>query len=114
MLKRSSKNVVLPKAVGAPESLRIKNSAQLAESLQHKTHHAAVWWVFLIFSYIFTYYNCMKPLNLLNQIIEHAEAEDAKQKWKKLSEGEGEEAIGESWTIFHLKRLKELMENEEA
>ena len=53
------------------------------------------------------------PLNLLRQIIEHEEEGDDRRKMKKVLEGKGEQAVGESWTIFHLKRLEELLENEE-
>ena len=56
----------------------------------------------------------MKSLSLLNQIIEHAKSEDLKNKHKNIREGQGEQAIGESWMIFHLKKLKELIEDEEA
>ena len=55
----------------------------------------------------------MKPIDLLDQIIEHEELENSREKVKKLNEGKGEEAIGESWTLFYLKRLKELLNEED-
>ena len=51
-----------------------------------------------------------KILKLLEQIIEKAEADDLKDKAKMLAKGKGSRAIGESWTVYHLKALKELIE----
>ena len=56
----------------------------------------------------------MRALKLLNQIIKHEEEEELRRKVEKIAQGKGEEAVGESWTIFHLKKLKELLSNEEA
>ena len=53
-------------------------------------------------------------LNLLNQIIEHEEERDEKEAERWIAEGKGENAVGQSWTVFHLKVLKKLLENEEA
>ena len=54
----------------------------------------------------------MKAVDLLSQIIEHEEFENRREKVEKIEQGKGEEAMGESWTLFHLKRLKELLNEE--
>ena len=56
----------------------------------------------------------MKAVDLLDQIINHEEHEERHRKAMSMLKGKGEEAVGESWTIFHLKRLKELLSDEEA
>jgi len=55
----------------------------------------------------------MKAVDLLDQIIEHEEFENRREKVEKIKQGKGEEAVGESWTLFYLKRLKELLNEEE-
>ena len=50
----------------------------------------------------------------MNQIIEHEEERDEKEAERWIAEGKGENAVGQSWTVFHLKVLKKLLENEEA
>ncbi|MBC8395231.1 MAG: hypothetical protein H8E05_00910 [Bacteroidetes bacterium] len=55
----------------------------------------------------------MKAVDLLDQIIEHEEFENRRKKVEKIEQGKGEEAMGESWTLFYLKRLKELLNEEE-
>jgi len=47
--------------------------------------------------------------NLLDQIIESAKAEDDILKDYWISLGKGERAIGESFTVFHLRALKKLL-----
>jgi len=54
----------------------------------------------------------MKAVDLLDQIIEHEEFENRREKVEKIKQGKGEEAAGESWTLFYLKRLKELLNEE--
>jgi hypothetical protein len=49
-------------------------------------------------------------LNLLNQIIEKAKTEDEEHKKRALSAHRGSQATGESWMVFHLKVLRELIE----
>ena len=49
-------------------------------------------------------------LELLNQMVEKAEKEDLCHKQKSYEEGRLEQATGESWMLFHLKALKELIE----
>ena len=51
-----------------------------------------------------------KALNLLDQIIERAIKDDEAQKSFAISQGDGSKAVGESWTVFHLKALKILLE----
>jgi hypothetical protein len=56
---------------------------------------------------------CMgRALKLLDQIIEEEEINDKEFKEKMANASsvkEWEQSIGESWTLFHLKRLKELL-----
>ena len=52
-----------------------------------------------------------KILNLLDQIIERVEQEDSAHKNKMLSINKASQAIGESWMLFHLKALKELVKS---
>ena len=51
-------------------------------------------------------------LKLLNQIIEKAEIEDLEYKREMLEKHKASKSIGESWMLFHLKQLKELVEKE--
>ena len=51
-------------------------------------------------------------LKLLNQIIEKAEIEDLEYKRKMIEKHKASKSIGESWMLFHLKQLKELVERE--
>ncbi len=53
--------------------------------------------------------NKEKVLNFLDQIIERAEAEDYRHKAAALSANRASQAIGESWMVFHLKALKDLI-----
>jgi hypothetical protein len=48
-------------------------------------------------------------LDLLGQIIEEAEKENLHRKLEAYEEGGLERTTGESWTLFHLKALKELL-----
>ena len=53
-----------------------------------------------------------RALKLLDQIIEEEEINDKefkKEMANSSSVKEWEQSIGESWTLFHLKRLKELL-----
>lgn len=52
-------------------------------------------------------------LRLLDQIIEVATEEDRIYKEKAISRSNATQSVGESWTCFHLKRLKELLEKGE-
>ena len=54
-----------------------------------------------------------KDLELLDQIIEKAQIDDLKQKRSAIDEGRGEKAVGESWMVYHLKLLRELMLKDE-
>ena len=55
----------------------------------------------------------MKPkkeaLNLLDEILDRAIVEDEQHKQRMLKEGKGSKSLGESWMVFHLKMLKELI-----
>jgi hypothetical protein len=53
-----------------------------------------------------------ESLRLLDQIIEKVELEDLEYKQKMIKEHKASKSIGESWTLFHLKQLKSLMEEE--
>tara|TARA_Y100000310_G_scaffold342628_1_gene446650 strand:- start:97 stop:273 length:177 start_codon:yes stop_codon:yes gene_type:complete len=48
-------------------------------------------------------------LDLLGQIIEEAEKENLHRKQEAYEEGDLERTAGESWMLFHLKALKELL-----
>ncbi len=49
-------------------------------------------------------------LNLLNQILDEAKRQDEIHKLKAIENHKGEEAVGESWLVFHLEKLRELMD----
>ena len=49
--------------------------------------------------------------NMITEMIELAQAVDKKHKAEALAKGKGEEALGESWIVYHLKALKELLED---
>ena len=51
--------------------------------------------------------------NLLDQIIEEAEHEDNRHKIRAIKDANGEQAIGQSWMIYHLNVLKKLLNEEE-
>ena len=48
---------------------------------------------------------------LLDQIIEYVEIMDEREKEKNRI-GNAEKTIGDSWLVFHLKKLKELHKEE--
>jgi len=52
-----------------------------------------------------------KALNLINQMLEYAKVDDEEHKIQMIAEGKGRNAVGESWVIFHLKALKEILED---
>jgi hypothetical protein len=54
--------------------------------------------------------NIPKAIRLLDQLIEQAKEDDEIQKAHAIKAGKGAHAIGESWMVFHLKVLKELLE----
>ncbi len=51
-----------------------------------------------------------KAICMIDEMLELAIAKDEIHKQKAIAEGKGEKAVGESWDIFHLKTLKELLE----
>ena len=53
-------------------------------------------------------------LQLVEQLIERAESDD--EKWRKIcyKKGKSSKAVGESFMCFHLKALKELLENDDG
>ena len=51
-----------------------------------------------------------RVLELLDEIIEHAKELDIVENQRSLME-RGVKLEGDSWLIFHLQRLKELIEN---
>lgn len=53
--------------------------------------------------------NEKKTLELLGQIIEKAEQEDLLHKARAINSNKASQAAGESWMVFHLKALKELI-----
>jgi ABC-type nitrate/sulfonate/bicarbonate transport system substrate-binding protein len=48
--------------------------------------------------------------NLLEQLIKLAESEDQRWKLEQVAKGKGEKSIGQSFWIFHLKLLQELVD----
>ena len=54
--------------------------------------------------------NEKKTLELVGQIIEKAEQEDLAYKARVINSNKASQAVGESWMVFHLKALKELIE----
>ena len=56
--------------------------------------------------------NKQTALNLLRQIIEKSEQEDLAHKRRHINTN-ASAAVGESWMLFHLKALRELIEEEE-
>lgn len=53
-----------------------------------------------------------RALSLLEQIIEKAHIEDSQHKAKMIKAHKGSQAVGESWTCFHLKILKQILKGE--
>lgn len=53
-----------------------------------------------------------KTINLLNQLIQEAERQDLEYKQAKIQAHEADKAFGESWMLFHLKTLRELLSSE--
>ena len=54
-----------------------------------------------------------KFINILEPMIEYAQEIDKVQKAKSLSQGKASKAVGESWLVFNLKKLKELVDEEQ-
>jgi|LUMV01.1.fsa_nt_gb hypothetical protein len=50
-------------------------------------------------------------LNLLDQLIQKAEEEDKLHKAAAIENNKACQAVGESWMVFHLKALKELLDS---
>ena len=55
--------------------------------------------------------NIKKQVQLLNQILEKVSAEDEKHKLLMMQRHEASKSTGESWTLHHLKALKNLIIN---
>jgi len=53
-----------------------------------------------------------KIFNLLDQIIEQAKIDDEKHKEANRN-GNASKTVGESWMVFHLKSLRELLTTRE-
>ena len=50
---------------------------------------------------------------MVNEMLQLARAQDEQHKVNAIANNNAEQAIGESWEIFHLKALKELLEENE-
>lgn len=48
---------------------------------------------------------------MIEEMLELAKHKDDMHKTKAIADGKAEQAIGESWEIYHLKNLKELLTN---
>ena len=51
-------------------------------------------------------------IELVDQLVEVAQQEDLKHKKEAVAKGKGSQAIGDSFMLYHLKRLKEALEEE--
>jgi len=51
-------------------------------------------------------------INLLNQIIEEAERQDIEFKRQMMTQHQANKTVGESWMVFHLKALRELISSQ--
>jgi hypothetical protein len=56
----------------------------------------------------------LKSLKLLDQIIDFEEWLDRKHKQAAIEKHNASQSVGESWTLQHLKNLKELIITEHA
>lgn len=50
-----------------------------------------------------------KSLELLDQIIDFAEQVDLKDKKEAIAKNKASQSVGESWFVFNLKNLRELI-----
>ena len=48
---------------------------------------------------------------MIDEMLELARAQDERHKANAITANNAEQAIGESWEIFHLKALKELLDD---
>ena len=53
-------------------------------------------------------------VELLDQIIEKAKEDDRQHKIRALNAHKGQQAVGEGWMVYHLKKLKELIQTKNA
>ena len=53
-------------------------------------------------------------IELVDQLIEVAQQQDVEHKKKAIAKGKGSQAIGDSFMLHHLKKLKETLEGEKA
>lgn len=51
-----------------------------------------------------------KAIQLVSQLIENAEVEDQKYKAASIKANKAQRAVGESFNLFHLKVLRDLIE----
>jgi len=54
----------------------------------------------------------MDSITYINNLIEAAQKQDLEEKRKAISEGKGSRAMGESFWVYNLKTLKDLITNE--
>ena len=54
-----------------------------------------------------------KALSLTNQLLEAAVEQDRHHRQRAIYESKGSQAIGNSFMVFHLTKLKELLEENE-
>jgi len=52
-----------------------------------------------------------QAIHLLDAILKEAEKQDLEYKKTAIRNHQAAQSIGESWMVFHLKALKELLEN---
>ncbi|MAF24308.1 hypothetical protein CL634_01790 [bacterium] len=51
----------------------------------------------------------MKSIQLLDQMIERAKLDDETQRLEATKRNKSLQGVGESWMVFHLKALRELL-----
>jgi hypothetical protein len=52
-----------------------------------------------------------RAISLVEEMLFLAAEQDKKHKAAAIAKGKGEQAIGESWELFYLKNLKDLLES---
>ena len=55
-----------------------------------------------------------KALALVNELIDLAEVKDEEHKKQSIAAGKGEAAVGESFDVFYLKLVRNLLEGKEG
>ena len=54
-----------------------------------------------------------KALDLLNEMIDLAEIKDKEHKQQSIALGKAEQGVGESYDLFYLKMVRDILDNKE-